>query len=404
MLLPIPDAIDLIFKNLSSLKVEKIKVEDALHRVIAEDIVSEIEMPPFDKSAVDGYAVKIKDTPGNLKVAYTVQAGDLPDTPLEDGEAVLVMTGAPIPKGTEAVVMREHTEEKGDSVEIPKKAKLGDNIAYKGEDIKKGETIIKKGTYITFAIISLLATLGIRYVSVKKLPSVSIMVTGSELVEPGERKIERGYIYNANAYSLHAMCRELGISPSYKGIIPDNMNALISALKETEPYDITLISGGVSMGDYDYVRDAILKIGGEIVFHRVAIKPGKPFLFAKKGDRLIFGMPGNPVSVMVIFQKFIAPAILRMQGVKDVFLLRIPAVFKGSYGKKTDRPHYIGVKVENEDGILYATHIESHGSADVPAFSKADGMIEVPKEKTVLENGEEIEIIPIGLIRKEYER
>ncbi len=404
MLISIPDAINLIFQNLPSLSSEEINIEYALGRVLSEDIVSNIDMPPFDKSAVDGYAVKIKDTPGELPLVQTIQAGDIPKKPLGDGEAVFVMTGAPIPEGTEAVVMREHTKEAPNKVEILSKPKPGANIAYKGEDIKKGEVVIKKGRKISIATVSLLATLGVRRVMVSELPNVAMMVTGSELVEPGEKPIKGGYIYNANGYSLQAACKDIGIEPHYLGIVKDDLESIVNALKSVEKSDIVLISGGVSMGEYDYVKEAVIKSGGEVVFHKVAIKPGKPFLFAKKGKQLIFGMPGNPVSVMVGFWKFIRPAIYKMQGAEEVFPLRIPAYFKGTYKKKSDRPHYISVKLSKEGEKFFAAYIKSNGSADVPAFEKGDGMIEVPKDTTLLEDGERVEVMLLKLPWEKNER
>ena len=403
MLTPIPDAIDKIFSNLPQLGDEEINIEDAIGRVLSLDIVSEIEMPPFDKTAVDGYAVKVKDTPGRLPIAQIVQAGTHPQRPLGDGEAALVMTGAPIPEGTEAVVMREHTKEEKEYVEILNEVKPGANIAYRGEDIKKGDVIIEKGTLVKVSTVSLLATLGIRRVKVKRLPDVAIMVTGDELIEPGKGVIQGGYIYNANGYALQAACKEIGIKAKYMGIVKDELDSIYSALDAIDS-EIILISGGVSMGDYDYVKAAVEKWGGEVIFHKVAIKPGKPFLFAKKGNQLVFGMPGNPVSVMVGFWKFIRPAIYRMQGAREVFPLRIPAYFKGTYKKKSDRPHYISIKLYTEGDRLIAEYIKSNGSADVPAFNKGDGMIEVPQDVTLLGDGKKVEVMLIGVPLKAYER
>ena len=404
MLTPIPDALDKIFSNLPSLSDEEINIEYAIGRVLSTNISSDINMPPFDKTAVDGYAVKIEDTPGRLPITQIIQAGSMPTQPLKDGEAALVMTGAPIPDGTEAVVMREHTKEEKGYVEILKKIKLGANIAYKGEDIKKGEIVIKKGTKIKVSTIALLATLGIRKVKVSELPRVAIMVTGSELIEPGEKDIKGGYIYNANGYSLQAACKELGIESYYMGIVEDNLESIVKSLEETKDSEIILISGGVSMGDYDYVKKAVEQWSGKIIFHKVAIKPGKPFLFAKKGNQLVFGMPGNPVSVMVGFWKFIRPAIYKMQGAKDVFPLRIPAQFRGDYKKKNDRPHYISVKLHTKDDELIAEYIKSNGSADVPALEKGEAMIEVPQDITQLKEGERVEIMPLYVPIREYER
>ena len=402
MLTPIPQAIEAIFKNLPELSWEELEIKDAIGRVLAEDIISPIDMPPFDKSAVDGYAVKISDTPGRLPITQIIGAGTLPK-PLGKKEAALVMTGAPIPQGTEAVVMREHTKEEKKYVEILNKPKKDANIAYKGEDIKKGEKVIEKGTIIKISTVSLLATLGRSIVKVSKLPQVSIIITGSELIEPG-KKIKDGYIYNANGYSLQAACKELGIKPQYLGIVKDDFNSILSTLSKIEKSEIILISGGVSMGDYDYVKGAVEKWGAKVIFHKVAIKPGKPFLFARKERQLIFGMPGNPVSVMVGFWKFIKPAIYKMQGAKEIFPLRIPALFKGIYKKKNDRPHYISVKLTKEKGELFAEYIKSNGSADVPAFDRGEGMIEVPKETVSLENGEPVEVMLLYPPMRDHER
>lgn len=405
MLTPIPIAIKKIFENLPTLSnSEEIDIEHSLGRVISDDIFSNINMPPFNKSAVDGYAVKISDTPGKLFISQVVQAGSFPDRPLKNGEAALIMTGAPIPDGTEAVVMREHTNEEKEYVEIPKKIKAGANIAFMGEDIKKGDLILKKGTRIKISTIALLATLGIRKVKVSKTPNIAIIVTGNELIEPGEKDINGGYIYNANGYSLQAACREIGIEPYYIGIVKDNLKSISSAINKAGNREIILISGGVSMGDYDYVREAIEKWGGKVIFHKVAIKPGKPFLFAKKDNQIVFGMPGNPVSVMTSFWKFIKPAIYKMQGAELVFPMRFPAKFKGEYKKKSDRPHYISTKISVSKNELFAEYIKSNGSADIPAFNMGEAMIEVPQDTTILTTGEQVEIIPLHLPLREHER
>ncbi|MDY6863758.1 MAG: molybdopterin molybdotransferase MoeA [Thermodesulfobacteriota bacterium] len=404
MLLPISDAINLIFSNVKEAGEEELLIEETSGRVIAEDVESKIEMPPFNKSAMDGYAVKTSDTPGKLMLTEVVPAGIIPEKKLNKGETTLVMTGAPVPEGTEAVVMREQTIEGRDYIEIQKKAIKGENIAFKGEDIKKGERLLEKGEIITPGKVSLLATLGYRRVKVKKIPEASLIVTGNELCEPGSIELPRGFIYNSNAYSLMAQYKELGGKINYIGIIEDNIENLVDSLSKAEKANIILISGGVSKGDYDYVEESIKQWGGKIIFHYVAIKPGKPFLFAKKKDVLVFGMPGNPVSTLVIFWKFIGPAVLKMQGAKELFPEKIPAFFKGNYSKKKDRPHYIGVKLIKSGNILTAEYIPSHGSADVPSFCMADGIIEIPQEIKAIKDGDLVEVRLIHPPFRYYER
>jgi molybdopterin molybdotransferase len=201
-----------------------------------------------------------------------------------------------------------------------------------------------------------------------------------------------------------AQYKELGGRINYIGIVEDRIESMVEALYKAKKANIILISGGVSMGDYDYVEESIKKWGGEIIFHYVAMKPGKPFLFAKKKDTLVFGMPGNPVSTMVIFWKFIIAAVLKMQNAKEIFPERIPAIFKGNYNKKKDRPHYIGVKMIRQDNKLYAEYIPSHGSADVPSFSQAEGIIEIPQEVKEIKDGDIIEVRLINLPFGRYER
>jgi molybdopterin molybdotransferase len=193
-----------------------------------------------------------------------------------------------------------------------------------------------------------------------------------------------------------AMCKHLGINPEYKGVLKDDLGFIKSSLNNALNNDIVLISGGVSMGDYDFVKEALISIGANIIFHRVSIKPGKPFLFAKKGKTLFFGLPGNPVSTMVEFFLFVKPVIHKMMGAKDIFNLSIPAEFEGNYKKKNDRAHYIYVKLYKKDGKLIAKHIPSHGSADVPSFVFADGIVEIEKEKNIVKTGERVEVKLIG--------
>jgi len=375
------DALKIVLCNTRKLSFDKVLIEEAIGRLSAEDIYSEIDMPPFNKSAMDGYAVSAEDarkSPARLKYVGLIQAGEIFKGKVEPGECVKIMTGAAVPKGADSVVMVEDTTSSGKYVKIDGPVFKWQNICFKGEDIQKGMKVLQKNKIISSACIALLATVGRRVVKVAERPKVAILNTGGEIVPPGG-KLSRGQIYNSNGPQLSALLRSYGIEPCYLGIVEDEPKELMRSIRRGLKSDIFLISGGVSMGDYDLVPGMLKRAGVKEVFHKVNIKPGKPLFFGKKGKTIIFGIPGNPVSNFLTYQLFIRPSIYRTSG----YISCGPKIEKGilarPFRQKTGRTHFVLASVERKGGVLQVDPVSSHGSADVHALSKANGFMVVGK-------------------------
>lgn len=363
-------------------RVEIVGFNSANGRVIAEDIFSDIDIPPFNKSSMDGYAVissDLKTVPVELEVIEEIPAGYFPTKRVINGTVSKIMTGAPVPEGADTVVMVENTELlKNGKVKILSKVKKGENISSKGEDVKKGDKILSRGTTLRCQEISMLSATGHTSISVISRPRVSILATGSELVEP-DKGLMPGQIRNSNSYSLFAQCQNSDINPDYLGIAIDEEADLRGKIKKGINSDVFLISGGVSMGDYDIVPSILRECGIKIEFERVAIKPGKPFLFGTKGKTLIFGLPGNPVSTLIIFEIFIKPALKKMSAnsanTNFAGKAKLEKVFER---RKAGREEYIPVAITRSGGEARAMPVKFNGSADMMALTKANGLLIIP--------------------------
>lgn len=371
------------------LSTEAVVLDDAGYRVLAEDIFSDTDMPPFSKSAMDGFACRradLRENLGeNLEIVGEVAAGQMPSVVVGPGQCVRIMTGAPVPAGADVVVMVEHTQIRDDgtlSITTP----VGkDNICQPGEDIRKGEVVAKKGTRILAAHLAILAAAGGATVNVYRRPTVGVIATGSELVEPGQ-PVSGATIRNSNSLQLMAQIRESGAIPVYYGIASDTLDsigALVSGAKAE--CDVVAISGGVSMGKYDVVPDALEAAGFSFEYSRVAMQPGKPTIFGASGDnRWCFGFPGNPVSAYVAFEFLAKPFISRLMGYHYQPRM-IPAKLTDTLRrKKTTGTSSFPVRF-TEPGV--AELLEYHGSAHISAFSDADGIITVPQGVARLEKG-----------------
>lgn len=372
-MIPIEDA----EKILNGIKVkpgmETVPLMESLNRVLAEDIISRIEMPPFDKSAMDGFALSSKDNSQKYKIIETIAAGDIPAREIKEGECAKIMTGAMLPQGADRVIKRENTVEKEGYMHILEDEDVT-NICYKGEDVKIGDLVLTSGTVIRPQQVAIIASMGLSPVPVYRKPVVGILTTGSEIVEPGE-ELQRGQIYNSNAYSLSSQLHQIGADVEYGGIALDDKEGIREQITRLfEKNDMVIISGGVSMGDYDYVPGILEELGVRLYFQKVAVKPGKPTVFGIKGDKVFFGLPGNPVSTFVIFEIFVKPFLYRMMGhcYKPLF---IKAVMKKDFKrKKTKRTAFIPVIYS--DGFVEA--VEYHGSAHIHALAQASGLLQIP--------------------------
>ena len=363
---------------------ETVELSNALNRVLSENAFSDSDMPPFNKSAMDGFACRRKDLQNDLTVIETIPAGVVPQKNICENECSRIMTGAVVPKGADCVIMFEFTEEKNDIVKFTSE-KTSDNFCRKAEDIKIGDLVLKKGSLITPAVIAVLATIGYDKVKVALKPKVGIIATGSELIEPSE-KITGAKIRNSNGHQLFAQIIEMGASANYYGIAKDTHNAIDSAIKKAMSENILVIlSGGVSMGDFDLVPEILKKNDFNFFFDSVAMQPGRPTIFGKHRYEDIFccGLPGNPVSVFMVFETLLKPFLLKLMGYSNDPAAIPLTLAKTIRRKKSVRQSSLPVKIEN--GKVFP--IEYHGPAHINAMCFADGFIRIPVGITELTEG-----------------
>lgn len=381
------EALNIVFKRPFKLKTEKVGLDNCLNRVLAIDAVSDINMPPFDKSAVDGFACRSEDVDKELIIIETVQAGQMSDKRVNPGECVQIMTGAPIPEGADKIVMVEHCEVAGNKVKILKN-QLKSNICKLAEDVKSGEIVLAKNTLLKPGHVAILASAGYAEVPVFCKPSVGIISTGDELVEPSQIP-DKSQIRNSNGPQLKAQAKNLGIEAAYYGIAPDTKEDTYKIVqKSMSENDITLLTGGVSMGKYDFVPEVIEKIGVKILFSQLAIKPGKPTVFGVLKDKFIFGLPGNPVSSFVLFEIMVKPLIFRFMG-HNYESLQIKLPIGIDYlRQRTGRQSFIPVVIK--DNQIFP--VEYHGSAHINSLSLAHGLISIPSGISEIKKGELIDV------------
>jgi molybdopterin molybdotransferase len=388
-------ALENILKNTRALSSEKVLTERSLGRVLNEDIISGIEMPAFNRSAMDGYAVNyldIKKVPVKLKCIGLIQAGDVFTKKLKSGECVKIMTGAEVPENADTVVMVEYSRISEDGVEILKAAQKSENIFFQGEDFKKGQVVLEKGAKILPSHIGILATVGRKFVKVFGKPRVAVLNTGGEIVSLGE-KLGRNKIYNSNGPMLQALLESDGITPVRLGIAKDNSKELKEKIKKGLDTDILLISGGVSMGDYDLVPDILEELGVKKIFHKVNIKPGKPVFFGTKGKTVIFGVPGNPVSNFTAYHIFIRPAIQKMMGAAEPGPGFKEGIAATDFHKKAGRRYFALAKISLNEGKCYLSSISGHSSADTLSLSRADSLVMLDDASTGVKNNSKVKFI-----------
>jgi molybdopterin molybdotransferase len=393
------DALSLVIARARPLGTEIVPLVDALGRTLAADVRAREAVPPFAKSAMDGYAVRAADTRAaaerngiGLKVIQDLPAGRTSRRTVGPGQAVRIMTGAPLPKGADAVVMVEDTEKKGDRVIIRAAARPGDHVGPAGEDLGKGDLVLKKGRLIGPAELGILAAVDRAEVRVARRPKIAVIATGDEIVEPGERS-GPGKIRNSNGYALSALAARAGAETAYLGIARDDRKALARMFRKAEGADFLVLSGGVSVGDYDLVRKELVKSGVRPVFWQVRIKPGKPTFFGTKGRRLVFGLPGNPTSAMVTFHLFVRPAIDRVLGRPEPGPRRGRAVLKSAIALKPGRTQFLRGILEADGPTLRVEPFPDQRSGVLRSMIRSRVLIAVPAEAVRLEAGETVEIL-----------
>lgn len=363
---------------------EIVDLSNALNRVLAGNAFADVDMPPFNKSAMDGYACRREDLQNELTVIETIPAGVEPQKSICENECSRIMTGAVVPNGADCVIMFEFTEEIDGIVKFTGE-KTSNNFCHKAEDIKNGDLVLKKGTLITPAVIAVLATIGYDKVKVAVKPKVGIIATGSELIEPSE-KITGAKIRNSNGHQLCAQIIEMGAIANYYGIAKDTHDSIDAAIKKAmDENNLVILSGGVSMGDFDLVPEILKKNGFKFFFESVAMQPGRPTIFGKHKEENIFccGLPGNPVSTFIVFATLLKPFLFKMMGCSNESTAIPLTLAKTIRRKKTVRQSSLPVKIEN--GKVFP--IEYHGPAHINAMCFADGFIRIPVGITELAKG-----------------
>ena len=380
-MIPINEAIQIVLQQTASLESEDVPLPQVLNRILAEDIVADTDLPPFDRAQMDGYAVRAADVakvPASLKIVGESAAGAGWHHEMKAGEAVRIMTGAPVPVGADAVQQVELTREMDSQVEILQRVERGRSIVARASEIKSGETVLRAGERINAAMIATLASFGYAQVTVARRPRVAVMATGSELVDVNQ-KPGRDQIRDSNNYTIEAYASKSNAIVERLPLAGDDTEELQRNIRAAaELSDVLITSGGVSMGIYDFTKAALKELGAEIFFERVALRPGKPTVFARLGNCLVFGLPGNPVSVAVTFSLFARTALLAMQGATDTMLMEQPAVLARDIKGSLDRESYLpAVLRTDEKGIALAEPLKWGGSSDFVSFAKASVLVNI---------------------------
>ncbi len=377
-------------------KVVRVPLRKSLGRVLAHPVLADLDLPPFKKSFMDGYAVRSQDTataPVTLEVIGVVAAGR-PDQPqVEAGQAVQIMTGGAVPPGADAVQMIEKTRSGGSkTVELLEPVTQGENVAPQGNEVRQGDTVLVSGRALGAAEVGVLATFGHKEVEVYAAPTVAVIPTGDEIVEV-EEKPAFGQIRNSNAHTLWAQCPNLGLDAQVFPVTPDDPERTREVVSQGLQYDLLLFSGGVSMGEYDYVHRILEEEEVSLFVQKVAIKPGKPIVVGRKGDRLIFGLPGNPVSAFVTFELFVRPAVRRWMGFQSPCLPRVWGELVTETRQKPGRKFFKQARTFWKGGKYRVEPIETRGSADLVAFSLANSLMVLEADVTCLPAGERVEVL-----------
>lgn len=386
-MISITKAIRIIQSEKVSPSSETAELANVIGRVLAENIIADTDLPPFDRSQMDGFAVNAKDTfkaPVELKIVGESAAGSGWHKTLKKGEAVRIMTGAPVPIGADAIQKVELTEEKNSVVTVFEATDKGHYIIRRGAEIKKGQTVLHYGEQITPANIAVPAAFGYAKVKVAKRPRIAIFSTGSEIVNIGKNP-KRDQIRNSNSIMLKSLSEQSGAIATVLPNVGDKLSDLKSQiLSATKTADILITTGGVSVGKYDFTKTALTELGAEIFFDKIALKPGKPTVFAKLGKTFIYGLPGNPVSAAVTFHLLVRELIMLMQSATESGLRQGFAVMGQGAKSTKDRDTYLPTRLETDKtGRLIADPLKWHGSSDFIGFAKAEALIILPKGKSL---------------------
>jgi molybdopterin molybdotransferase len=392
-MLTFEEARGMVLANVAPLGRERVPITAASGRILAEDVRATRDMPQWDNSAMDGYAVRSADCagPATLKLTGYQAAGDAVSPKVTHGCAVKIMTGSPIPEGCDAVVPFEETEEAGSSVNIHAPVRPRAHIRFRGEDVKTGDLVIPAGTALRPPEISMLASFGNAFVPVYRKARVAVLSTGDELVELGE-SLSSGKIVNSNSLSLAAAVEEAGAVPALLGIAPDEKEIMREKIAEGLKADALITSAGVSAGDRDFVREVLAELGVEQIFWGVNIKPGKPIAFGINNGKPVFALPGNPVSSLITFEMFVRPALRKMMGHPKPLKPLVKATLAEPIRKKAGKTHFFRVRIVVEDGEYIAWTSGDQNTGILRTMVHANGIAVLPSEKTVFEAGEKVDV------------
>jgi molybdopterin molybdotransferase len=389
------EARDIVLGSVRPLGDEVVGLFHAQGRVLVEAIHSGVSIPPADNSAMDGFAVRAEDAaraPAELRVVEELPAGRASTRRLGPGEAARIMTGAAIPEGADAVVRVEDTRAEGDRVTVLVPASEGLNIRRAGADVRPGTPIASPGTRIGPALVGMLAAIGRASVRVSVRPRVAILATGDELVEPEELGGSAGRIVTSNSYALVAALRAIGAEPVYLGIAPDEPDAIRARFQQALACDAVVSTGGVSVGDRDWIKQVLGELGGRMRLWRVRMQPGAPLAFVMVEGKPVFGLPGNPVSTLVTFEQFVRPALLRMMRHRNVFRPVETAIFVDGYEKKPGRTVFARVRIEEREGERYAFLTGDQSSGVLLSMVRADALAILPAEARRIDPGSPIHV------------
>ena len=392
------DALKTVLSRVKPLGSESVPFDRALGRVLAEEVVSKVDVPPFDRSAVDGYAVRAADTygaselkPSRLRLVGSIEVGEKTGLRAGKRQAVKIATGARMPRGADAVVMLEHTEVERGWVAVSVPLTPGKNVSKRGEDVRAGEVALRKGKLLRPQEIGMLASTGNVRIKVARRPSVSILATGPELRPPGA-SLGRAQISDTNSYSLAAAVADCGGVPHRLGIVPDDLGALRAALKKAIKHDMSIVSGGSSVGERDVVPEVIAGLG-ELLFHGVAIRPGGPTAFGLLGGKPVFSLAGFPVATLVAFDLLVRPALRFMQGLPaERGFARVRARLASKISSTLGRVDLVRVRLWEEKDEILAGPLRVTGSGILSSMTRADGFILVPENVEVLKKGAPVEV------------
>ncbi len=391
-MITIEEAQQAILESAFPLETEKVSVFKALNRITPEDHIAPWDIPPADNSAMDGYAFCSGTRSGNrLRVCGFLPAGEERTVPVPPGEAIKIMTGAPLPPCCDTVVPLENVEEDGELITVPSSVKSGANVRRRGEDIRRGDVVIAAGSLLRPQEIGMLSAMGITSVAVYRQARIAVLSTGDELLEPGSTPLP-GKIINSNSYALAAQVLNAGGVPLLLGIAADTLDATCEKIAAGLNADMLIITGGASVGDRDYVKPAIEKLGGSITFWKINMKPGKPLAFAIIRGKPVFALPGNPVAAMVSFELFVRPLLLKAMGHRRLFRPSIRGIMRETAINKGNRPHLVRVIVSRDNGSYTVSTTGNQSSGRLSSLVQGNGLMRIAPEASYF-MGEVVEVM-----------